>query len=332
MDLSTRYLGLELGNPLVPSASPLSESIDSLRRMEDAGASAVVLQSLFEEQIEQEARTLDHYLSHGAESYYESLSYFPEQPHVQFGPDEYLDHVRRAREAVAIPVIASLNGSSAGGWTDYARRIEEAGASALELNLYDIPADPRVSSEEVESRHLEVVRRVRAAVRLPLAVKIGPYFSAMAHMARRLAEAGADGLVLFNRFYQPDIHLEELEVRPNVLLSTPQAMRLPLRWIAILSGRVPCSLAATGGIHTHEDALKMVLAGADVTMLCSALLRHGIDHLGTVLEGMREWLEEHEYASLEQMKGSMSHRACPDPTAFERLNYMRALTGYHLTR
>ena len=332
MDLRTRYLGIALKNPLVPSASPLSESVDNLRRMEDAGASAVVLQSLFEEQIEQEARTIDHYLRHGTESYAESLSYFPELEEIRFGPDEYLEHVRRAREAVKIPVIASLNGSSVGGWTDYARLIEEAGAAALELNLYYVPADLGVTSVEVEKRHLEIVQQVRGAVRLPLAVKIGPFFSALGHMAGKLAGAGANGLVLFNRFYQPDIDLEELEVRPNVLLSTPQAMRLPLRWVAILSGRVSCSLAATGGIHTHEDALKMILAGADVTMLCSALLRHGIEHLADVLAGMTHWLEEHEYASLDQMKGSMSHSACPDPTAFERLSYMKALTGYHLPR
>ena len=331
MDLRTRYLGLELECPLVPSASPLTESVANLRRMEDARAGAVVLPSLFEEQIEQEARTLDHYLLRGSESYAESLSYFPAPAlDVRFGPHEYLELVRRAKGAVAIPVIASLNGASGGGWVDYARRIEEAGADALELNLYYIPADVQISSAEVEERHLEVVREVRAAVRLPLAVKIGPFFSAFGSMARRLVEAGADGLVLFNRFYQPDIDLDELEVRPNLLLSTPQAMRLPLRWIAILCGRVPCSLAATSGVSTYEDALKMALAGADVTMLCAALLRHGIEHLATVRAGMERWMEEREYSSLAQMKGSMSQRSCPDPSAFERLSYMKALTGYHL--
>ncbi len=329
MHLETTYLGLRLGCPLVPSASPLSEEIDNLRRMEDAGAGAVVLHSLFEEQIEQEARTLAHYLSHGTDSYAESLTYFPEPREHRFGPDEYLEHVRRAKQAVRIPVIASLNGSTTGGWLTYARRIEEAGADALEVNLYHIPADIGASGRDVEERALEVVRQVRGSVRLPLAVKIGPYFSALGDMACRLAEAGANGLVLFNRFYQPDIDLETLEVRPNVLLSAPHELRLPLRWIAILSGRVPLSLAATTGIHTHEDVLKMLMAGADVTMMCSALLRHGIDHLRTVRADLLRWMEEREYTSVGQMKGSMSQRSCADPTAFERASYMKALTGYH---
>jgi len=330
MDLKTTYLGLPLRSPLVPSASPLSESIDNLKRMEDEGAGAVVLHSLFEEQIEQEARTLDHYLGHGAESFAEALTYFPEPRHFMFGPDEYLEHIRRAKEALSIPVFASLNGSSIGGWTDYARGIEAAGADALELNLYEVPADIDTTSEEIEERYVEVVRRVHEVVGFPLAVKIGPHFTALAQMARRLARAGAGGLVLFNRFYQPDIDLEELAVRPNVLLSTPQAMRLPLRWIAILHGRIHASRAATGGILSGADALKMLMVGADVTMLCSALLRHGIPHLGTVRDEMVQWMEEHEYESVSQMQGSMSQRSCPDPTAFERANYMKALTGYHV--
>ncbi len=332
MDLRTRYLNLDLSSPLVPSPSPLSESIDALRLMEDCGAGAVVLQSLFEEQIEQEALTLHHYMQHGTESYAESLSFFPEPIPIRFGPHEYLEHVRKAREALDIPVIASLNGHTVGGWIDHARLIEEAGASALELNLYSIAADLNVGPDRVEERHLEVVRAVRGEVKLPLAVKIGPYFSALAHMARRLVAAGADGLVLFNRFYQPDIDLEALEVRPNVLLSTPQALRLPLRWIAILSGRIDCSLAATGGIHDHEDALKMLMAGADVTMLCSALLRHGVEHLREVRAGLQSWMEEREYASVSLLKGSMSQRSCPDPAAFERMSYMKALKGYHIRR
>jgi dihydroorotate dehydrogenase (fumarate) len=330
MNLRTTYLGLDLACPLVPSASPLSESIANLRKMEDAGAGAVVLHSLFEEQIEQEARTMEHYLSRGTESFAESLTYFPPPRAFTFGPDEYVEHVRRAKMAVGIPVIASLNGVSVGGWIDYARRIEQAGADALELNLYHIPADLETTSEEVEERYLDVVRQVRGSVRLPLAVKIGPYFSAMGQMARRLVRAGSQGLVLFNRFYQPDIDLEELEVRPNVLLSTPQAMRLPLRWIAILHGRLRCSLAATGGVHTHEDALKMIMAGADVTMMTSALLKNGISHLAEVRAAMVRWMEEHEYVSVAQMKGSLSQRSCPDPTAFERANYMKALSGYHV--
>jgi dihydroorotate dehydrogenase (fumarate) len=330
MDLKTRYLHMDLDSPLVPSPSPLCDSLDNLRRMEDSGAGAVVLSSLFEEQIEQEARTFHHYLLHGTESYAESLSFFPEPVPIRFGPDEYLEHVRRAREALDIPVIASLNGCSVGGWLDHARLIEQAGASALELNLYYIAADPEISSVEVEERHIEVVREVRAAVRLPLAVKIGPFFSALGHMSRRLVAAGADSLVLFNRFYQPDIDLQSLEVRPNILLSTPQALRLPLRWIAILSGRIDCGLAATGGIHGYDDALKMLMAGADVTMLCSALLRHGIEHLVEVRAGMLRWMEEREYPSIHLLKGSMSQRSCPDPSAFERMSYMKALTGYHI--
>jgi dihydroorotate dehydrogenase (fumarate) len=330
MDLRTNYLGLNLSNPLVPSASPLAESLDNLRRMEDAGAGAVVLHSLFEEQIEQESRTLHHYLGHGTDSYSESLTYLPEPHQFRFKPQEYLEHVSRAKRALRIPVVASLNGSSTGGWVATAGQIEEAGADALELNLYHIPADLDTTGEQVEERYLAVVRQVRAAVRLPLAVKIGPHFSAPGNMARRLAEAGADGLVLFNRFYQPDIDLEDLEVRPSVLLSTPQALRLPLRWIAILHGRLHVSLAATGGIHTHADVLKMLMVGADVTMLCSALLRHGIEHLATVKAGLVRWMEEHEYASVVQMKGSMNQRSCADPTAFERANYMKALTGYHV--
>jgi dihydroorotate dehydrogenase (fumarate) len=330
MDLKTKYLGLDLESPLVPSASPLCEELVNLLRMEEAGAGAVVLHSLFEEQIEQEARTLDHYLTYGTDSYAESLTYFPDSRDFAFGPQEYLDHVWRAREALQIPLIASLNGSSGGGWIDYARQIEQAGADAIELNLYHIPADLETSSGEVEKRYIEAVRQVRSSVRVPLAVKIGPYFSAVGSMARRLVEAGADGLVLFNRFYQPDIDLEELEVRPNVLLSTPQALRLPLRWVAILHGRLKASLAATSGIHTHEDALKLLMAGADVTMLCSALLRYGIGHLAEVKESMVRWMEEHEYSSVAQMKGSMSQSSCPDSTAFERASYMKALTGYHI--
>ena len=330
MDLRTNYLGLDLECPLVPSASPLSEKIDCLREMEDAGAGAVVLHSLFEEQVEREGRTLDHYLTHGTESYGEALTYFPEPHEYRYGPQEYLEHVRRASEALGIPVIASLNGSSAGPWVDIASQMQQAGADALELNLYHVPADPETTGEEVEDRYIEAVRQVRPVVGIPLAVKIGPFFSAPGNMARRLVKAGADGLVLFNRFYQPDIDLEALQVQPGVLLSTPHALRLPLRWIAILHGQVRASLAATSGIHTHEDVLKMLMVGADVTMLCSALLRHGIGHLRGVREEVARWLEEHQYASVSQLKGSLSQRFCEDPSAFERANYMKALSGYHL--
>ena len=330
IDLSTRYLGLDLGSPLVPSASPLARDLANLRRMEESGAGAVVLHSLFEEQIEQEERTLSHYLEHGTESYAEALTYLPEPERFRFGADEYLEHVRRAGQALGIPVIASLNGSTAGGWLRHARLIEDAGAHALEINVYHVPADCNVPGREIEERILEVVRQVSGSVRLPVAVKIGPYFSALGDMACRLVEAGAKGLVLFNRFYQPDIDLESLEVRPNVVLSDPLELRLPLRWIAILHGRIEASLAATSGVHSHEDVLKALMAGADVAMMCSALLRHGIGHLAAVRRDLVRFMEEREYESVAQMKGSMSHRSCADPTAFERASYMKALTGYHV--
>ena len=331
MDLRTDYLGIPLASPLVPSASPLSQEIDNLRRMEDAGAGAVVLHSLFEEQIEQEAQALHHYLEHGTHSYAEALTYLPEPLSFRFGPDRYLEHLVRAKEAVRIPVIASLNGSTPGGWLRYARYIEEAGADALEINLYHVEADIHVTGREIEARYLDVVRQVRGSVRIPLAVKVGPYFSALGDMACGLAGAGANGLVLFNRFYQPDIDLEALEVRPRVILSDSDEIRLPLRWIAILHGRVPVSLAATGGVHDHEDVLKVLMAGADIAMLCSALLRHGIGHLTVVRDAMERFMAEHEYSSIAQLKGSMSQRSCANPTAFERASYMKALTGYHLT-
>jgi dihydroorotate dehydrogenase (fumarate) len=269
-------------------------------------------------------------MTQGLESYAESLSYFPEPEQFRFGPDEYLEHLRRAKAALGIPVIASLNGSTPGGWMAYARKMQEAGADALELNLYEIPADLDTTSREVETRHLEVVREVRRTIAIPLAVKIGPYFSAPAGMAAQLGRAGADGLVLFNRFYQPDIDLAELEVRPGIRLSHPDELLLRLRWIAILHGRVPMSLAATGGVHGHEDVLKALLVGADVAMLCAALLRHGIGHLTEVRADLVRWMEEREYVSVEQLKGSMSQRSCDDPTAFERASYMKALAGYHV--
>jgi dihydroorotate dehydrogenase (fumarate) len=330
MDLRTTYLGLALRSPLVPSASPLGWLLSNLKRLEDAGAGAVVLPSLFEEQIEQEERTLGHYLARGLDSYPEALTYLPEPGEFHLGPDDYLEHVRRAKAALGIPVIASLNGSTIGGWIDHARLIQEAGADALEINLYAVPADMEATPQQIEEEHLEVVRHARLATRIPLAVKIGPYFSAPGNMAARLGRAGADGLVLFNRFYQPDFDLDGMEVVPRVRLSTPDELLLRLRWIAILHGRLPLSLAATGGIHGGEDALKALLAGADVAMLCSVLLRRGVDHLQVVEAEMRRWMEEREYASVEQLKGSMSQRSCPDPTAFERASYMKALTGYHI--
>jgi dihydroorotate dehydrogenase (fumarate) len=326
-DLSTRYLGLNLRTPLVVSASPLSQEISGVRRLEDAGASAVVLYSLFEEQLRQEARELEYHLSAGTESFAESLTYLPMRGEFHTGPEGYLDHIRKAKEAVAIPVIASLNGASLGGWTKYAKEIEEAGADALECNIYSIAADINVPGVEIEQRYIDILRAVKAAVRIPVAVKLGPFFSNMANMAKKLEQSGVDGLVLFNRFYQPDIDLDELEIRPNVLLSTPQALRLPLTWIGILYGRIRANLAATSGVHSAEDVIKLLLVGADVTMFCSALLRRGVGQLREVERDLREWLDDHEYESVNQMQGSMSQMRCPDPGAFERAQYMRAVKG-----
>lgn len=329
MDLTTNYLGLKLRTPLMPSAcGPLSNSIGKIRALEDAGASAIVMYSLFEEEILHESQELDHYLTYGSYSYAEALDYFPEPQAFELGPDLYLEHLHRAKRAVGIPVIGSLNGVSTGGWIKYAREMEQAGADALELNVYYIPTDLDLPGIQVEQMYVNILEDVKRTVKIPVAIKLGPFFSNMAHMARRLCAAGADGLVLFNRFYQPDIDLEQLEVVPNVLLSTPQAMRLPLRWIAILHGRVGASLAATSGIHTAEDAIKMLMAGADVTMLCSTLLRNGIGQIRVIEREMIRWMEEHEYDSVSLMKGSLSQKSCAHPSAFERANYMKALKSY----
>jgi dihydroorotate dehydrogenase (fumarate) len=328
MDLTTTYMGLPLKNPIVPSASPLSHTLDGMKRLEDAGASAVVMYSLFEEQLVHESNELDHYMQYGTESFAESLSYFPEAEEYNLGPEEYLELIGKAKQALKIPVIASLNGISAGGWTDYAKKMVQAGADALELNVYYIPTDARHTSAEVEQRYLDILKAVKGTVAVPVAMKLSPYFSSMANMAARLEAAGANGLVLFNRFYQPDIDLEALEVKPNVILSTPQAMRLPLRWIAVLYGRVKTSLAATSGVHTAEDVIKLLMAGADVTMMCSALLKHGPGHIRQVLEEVNQWMLDHEYVSVSQMKGSMSQKSVANPEAFERANYMRTLQSY----
>jgi dihydroorotate dehydrogenase (fumarate) len=328
MDLSTSYMGLNLRNPLVASASPLTSDLDTLKHLEEKGIAAVVLESVFEEQIRKETEGLDHFLSYGSESYAEALSYFPPRDDFSYGPDEMLEHIRKAKAALSIPVIASLNGVSAGGWMDYARKMQEAGADALELNIYYIPTDPAISGADVERMYEEDVKTVKGAVTIPVAVKLSPFFSNMAHMAKRLDDAGADALVLFNRFYQPDIDLETLEVVPNLVLSSPQEMRLPLRWIAILHGRIRADLAATSGIHRTEDVLKMLMAGANVTMLASALLLHGVDRVAEILKGMRAWMEEKEYVSVRQMIGSLSQKCCPEPTAFERANYMKTLQSY----
>lgn len=327
MDLSTTYLGLKLRSPLVVAASPLSEETDNIRKMEDYGAAAVVLPSLFEEQLRLDRSDLLYHLEQGTESFAEALSYFPEPQEFHLGPVEYLEHISKTKKAVRIPIIASLNGSTAGGWTRYAREIEQAGADALELNIYNIPTDLNTSSTTIEENYLKIVKAVIATVSIPVAVKLSPFFTNFANMADRLDQAGADGLVLFNRFYQPDIDLESLEVKPNLLLSTPMAMRLPLRWIAILHGKISASLAATSGIHRATDVLKMLMAGADVTMLCSALLRHGIPHLKTVEDEMVAWMQEHDYKSVKQLKGSMSQKNCAAPTEFERAQYMRAISS-----
>jgi dihydroorotate dehydrogenase (fumarate) len=330
MDLTTNYLGLKLRTPLVVSASPLSEEIDNIKRMADAGASAVVLYSIFEEQLRQDRLELNRNLENGTNSFAEALTYFPEPKEFRLGPEEYLKHIAAAKKATKIPIIASLNGSSNGGWTSYAKQIQQAGADALELNIYYIPTDLHLTGTEVELTYIEILKEVKAAVKIPVAVKLSPFFSNFANMAKRLDDAGADGLVLFNRFYQPDIELETLEVKPNLLLSTPMAMRLPLRWVAILHGKLRANLAATSGIHRAVDVIKMLLAGADVTMLCSTIIRHGITQIAMIERDLVDWLEEHEYESVAQIKGSLSQKNCAEPAAFERAQYMKALTGYSL--
>ena len=328
MDLTTNYLGLKLRSPLVVSASPLSEDVDNIKRMADAGASAVVLYSLFEEQLRHDRLELQQRLESGTESFAEALTYFPEPEEFRLGPEEYLDHIAAAKKATHIPIIASLNGSSVGGWTEYAWQIQQAGADALELNIYYIPTDMDLPGKVVEDTYINILRAVKSEVTIPVAVKLSPFFSNFSNMARRLDQAGADGLVLFNRFYQPDIDLESLEVKPNILLSTPMAMRLPLRWIALLHGKLNASLAATSGIHRAADALKMLMAGADVTMLCSTVIRHGFPQIALIESGLVEWLEEHDYESVSQLKGSLSQKNCAEPAAFERAQYMKAMCSH----
>jgi dihydroorotate dehydrogenase (fumarate) len=328
MNLATTYLGLKLNHPVVPSASPLSQTLDSIRRLEDAGAPAIVMYSLFEEQIEGESLQLDHYLSYGSHSFAEAATYFPELDNYNVGPDAYLELIRSAKAAVDIPIIGSLNGASVGGWVEYARYIQEAGADALELNIYSIATDVYQTGAGAEHMVLDVVRAVKAEVTIPVSVKVGPYFSSFANMALRLAQAGADGLVVFNRFYQPDFDLEQLRVIPNLVLSSRHELRLPLRWVAILYGRVLADFAITSGVQTHEDVLKGIMAGAKVTMLASELLRNGMGRIGEIVDGMKRWMEEHEYESVTQMRGSMSQRKVTEPAVFERANYMKVLQSW----
>lgn len=328
MDLTTNYLNLKLKNPIIPSASPLSRELDNIKKMEDAGASAVVIHSLFEEQINQEAEELDQFLTVGTDSFSEATSYFPVVGEFSLGAEEYLEHIRKAKEATSIPVIGSLNGVSKGGWMDYAKEIESAGADALELNIYYIPTDPYLTGNDIENIYIDDVKTVKSGVKIPVAVKLSPFFSNLSYVIRKLDEAGTDGFVLFNRFYQPDVNLENLQVEPKVNLSSSADILLPLRWIGILRGRIKASMAATSGIHTAEDAIKMIMVGADVTMMCSALLKNGISHIHTVIENMLNWMEMHEYESVAQMKGSMSQESIAEPAAFERANYIKALNQY----
>ncbi len=327
-DLTTTYLGLQLKNPLVASASPLSKKLETVRRIEDAGASALVMYSLFEEQITHESQELDHYLERGTHSFAEALTYFPDLDYHNLGTEPYLEHLHKIKQAVNIPVIGSLNGISSGGWVEYAHRIEQAGADALELNIYYMPTDPNLTGTELEEDYVQLVRDVRAKVKLPIAVKLSPYFTALPNVAKRIVGAGADALVLFNRFYQPDFDLEELEVVPNLVLSSSHEMRLPLRWIAILYGRIPADFALTSGVHTVHDVLKAMMAGANVAMMASTLLENGVGRIMHILTDLEEWMIEHEYESIEQMRGSMSQRAVTEPAAFERANYIRALNTF----
>jgi len=328
IDLTTNYLGLKLKNPVVVSASPLTEKLENFPRLEDAGAAAIVMYSLFEEQIEAESENIDSALEYGANSYAESTSYLPDMPKYHVGPDRYLDLLRKGKAAVSIPVIASLNGSSPGGWVRYSEYMQEAGADALELNIFDVPTDPNVTAEELENRYCDLLRTIRKNVRIPIAVKLGPYFTSCANFARKLSEAGADGIVIFNRFYEPDFDIEEMEVVPNLVLSSPHELRLRLHWAAILYHQVETYIAITGGVHDSTDVLKCMMAGAHVAMMTSALLKYGIEHIGVVLAGMEAWMTEHEYVSVKQMRGSMSMVNVQDPRAFLRGNYLKMLGSY----
>jgi len=328
IDLSTTYLGLKLKNPLVASSSPVCEDVGNVRRLEDSGASAVVLHSLFEEQIEIESDDLDRFIEAGSEMGAESTTHFPELTGRVMGPEGYLAHIAKCKQAVKIPIIASLNGTSKGGWVSYAKQMEQAGADALELNIYYIPTGPEISGEQVEQKYVDLVAAVKQEVRIPVAVKLGPYFSSMANMAKKLDATGVDGLVLFNRFYQPDFDLEALEVVPNLILSNSHELLLRLHWVAVLYGNIKADLGLTGGVHSHTDVIKSMMAGAKVAMMTSALLKRGISYLDTLATELLIWMGEHEYDSIKQMQGSMSRNSAPKTGAFERVNYMKVLSSY----
>ena len=328
MDTRTTYLGMELKHPIMPSASPLSRSTDTIRRLEENGAAAVVMHSLFEEQVTLESEQLDHYLSYFTDAFAEALTWYPEQQDYRIGPEEYLEHIRKAKEAVDIPIVGSLNGISTGGWIRYAEEIEQAGADALELNVYYIPTDPEMAPADVEDLAVGVLGAVKKTVSIPVAIKLNPYYSSLPHLVQRLVEAGADGLVLFNRFYQPDFDLEAFDVVPSLTFSRSEDMRLPLRWVAILHGRVAADLAITSGVHTHLDVVKGLMAGARVTMMASELLANGVGRIQTILDAVVAWMEEHDYESVAQMQGSMSQQNVADPAAFERANYMQVLQSW----
>ena len=328
IDLSTRFLGLDLKNPIVASASPLCDSLDKIRSLEDHGIAAVVLPSLFEEQLILESESVDTDLSRGAETSAESLSYFPDLMNYNLGPDGYLELIRKAKAGVSIPVIASLNGVTRGGWVRYAHEMEQAGADAIELNIYSLVTDPSRTAAQVEQSYCDLVRSMKENLKIPIAVKISHFFSAVANFAIRLDSSGADALVLFNRFYQPDLDIEQLEIVPSLTLSHPAELLLRLHWVAIVFGHIRADMAVTGGVHSAQDVLKSVMAGARVAMMTSALLQNGVEHLDTVRAGIVQWMEEHEYESINQMCGSMSQRNVPDPAAYERANYMRVLSSY----
>lgn len=328
MMLESKYMGLDLKNPIVASSSPLSRNLDNIRRLEDAGAAAIVLFSLFEEQLLHESAAMDHLLSTCADSFAESLSYFPDAEDYEVGPDNYLELIRKARDATDIPVFASLNGASNRGWIDFSKKMEQAGASGIELNTYYIPADLNVSGNDVEENYIKVIKTVKSSVTIPVAVKLSPFFSSMGHMGKRIDEAGADALVLFNRFFQPDVDLNKLEVNPSLELSHAHEIRLPLLWIALLAGNVKASLAASRGVESADEIIKYIMAGADVVMTTSALLKKGISHLSVMLKNLQDWMENKGYESVSQMRGCMSKKKVPDPASYERSNYIKVLESY----